>query len=62
MQGSMAVVGVIALATVAVSTLADWRRRNRTNLDRAGFMPWPFITIMAMLTAVIAFGLALKGF
>jgi hypothetical protein len=61
MQGSMLTLGVAATLLTAGSALADYRRRNRTDLDRVGFMPWPLISVAAVMTALFAFAFALKG-
>ncbi|WP_373486423.1 hypothetical protein [Blastomonas sp.] len=54
----------IALAMVALAgtaTVADARRMRRRDFDRVGFMPWPTILIVALVIAVFATALALKG-
>jgi hypothetical protein len=61
MQGSMLTIGCVATLVTAVSAIADYRRRNRADLDRVGFMPWPLISIMAVMTALFAFAFAIKA-
>jgi uncharacterized membrane protein YidH (DUF202 family) len=61
MQGSMLALGCAATLLTAVAAFADYRRRNRTNIERVGFMPWPMISVMAVMTALFAFALALRG-
>jgi hypothetical protein len=61
MQGSMMTIAAAAAALTAVSALADHRRRTRTDIDRVGFMPWPLISIAAVMTAIFAFAAAMKG-
>jgi hypothetical protein len=61
MQGSMITIAVAAAALTAVSAFADHRRRNRADLDRVGFMPWPLISIAAVMTALFAAAAAIKG-
>lgn len=61
MQGSMLTLGVAATVLTAVAALADYRRRNRHDLDRVGFMPWPLISVAGVMTALFAFALALKA-
>lgn len=52
-----AIVALSALALLIVSIVGDQRRRKRRNLNRAGFMPWPFLTVMSGI--VFLFGTAL---
>lgn len=47
-------------AIVVIASLADRRRQRRADLDKVGFMPWPFITLMAVLATLILTTLALK--
>ena len=65
MQGSLLGplwIGVGAFVAVAAgSSLADWRRSKRSDLDRVGWMPWTLIQIMAVLGAVMTAALAIKG-
>jgi hypothetical protein len=43
-------------ATIAmIAEIASRRRNNRKDIDKVGFMPWPTITAMALLT----FGISL---
>jgi hypothetical protein len=60
MQGSMLTLGIAASVLTAVSAFADYRRRNRNDLDRVGFMPWPLISVAAVMTALFAFAFALR--
>lgn len=60
MQGSMLIVAVAATVLTGVSAFADHRRRHRADLDRVGFMPWPLISMMAVMTALFSFAIALK--
>ncbi len=52
-----AVVAAAALIVLLVSILGDLRQSRRRNLDRVGFMPWPFLTVMSGI--VFLFGTAL---
>lgn len=61
MQGSMLTLGVAATALTAISAFADYHRRNRQDLDQVGFMPWPLISVAAVMTALFAFAFALKA-
>jgi uncharacterized membrane protein YidH (DUF202 family) len=49
-----------ALAVAGIANFAERRRANRRDLDKVGFMPWPFITIMAMMVALACAAIALK--
>jgi hypothetical protein len=55
-----AVAGSAAAVAVA-SLLADFRRQRRSDLDRAGWVPWPLLQILAMILAAVAAALALKA-
>jgi hypothetical protein len=57
-----AIAGGVAVLIAATAAIAERRRNNRKNIDKVGFMPWPFIMVMALLFAAISIGLALKGF
>ena len=52
MQVSMLSVSLGAAALFALAEIADWRRRNRRDVDDVGFMPWRTI---AMLSVAVAF-------
>lgn len=54
MQVSMAVVGLLAALLFGVSELADWKRRNRKDVDRVGFMPWRGLALISAATALFA--------
>lgn len=49
-----------AVGVAALSSLADRRRNKRSDPDKVGFMPWPLIMILAMITATVFAALALK--
>ncbi|MEW4466413.1 hypothetical protein AB1K62_01095 [Parasphingorhabdus sp. JC815] len=60
--GGWAIAGGVAVLVAAIAAIAERRRNNRKNIENVGFMPWPFIMVMALLFAAISIGLALKGF
>jgi len=49
----------ISAVTAAISEIANRRRNNRKDINKVGFIPWPTITAMSLLTFGIsaAFGL-----
>lgn len=49
-----------ALSVAVASGLAEYRRRNRKNLDHVGVVPWALIQVLAMLGAVICVSVALN--
>jgi hypothetical protein len=61
MQAGLWTVAGAAAVLVAIAGLADRRRTRRRDLDRAGWVPWPLIMILAMIVAAAAVALALKG-
>lgn len=51
----------LAAFFAALAALAAWRdhaRGKRRDLDRPGWVPWPLITVLAMLLAVVCAALA----
>ncbi|ASK86921.1 hypothetical protein [Sphingorhabdus sp. SMR4y] len=55
------VIGGLAGVIAALSELGNRRRNNRRDIEDVGFMPWPTITALALLTFGIslAFGLGI---
>ena len=51
----------LALAVAGIAAFADRRRAKRTDLDAVGFMPWPLILVISMLSAAVMAALALKS-
>jgi hypothetical protein len=49
-----------ATLLMIVAAFADWRRSRRAHLDRVGWVPWTFIQIVGLLSAMAAAALALK--
>lgn len=60
MQSGLTILGILSVLMVLISAWADRRRQRRNNLEAVGFMPWPLITILATLSALFSFALALK--
>ncbi|ENY83160.1 MULTISPECIES: hypothetical protein [Sphingopyxis] len=60
MQVSMLSVSVTAAILFGVAELAEWRRRNRRDVDKVGFMPWRGIALVSVAVAIVAAALALK--
>lgn len=52
---------ILSALVVVVSSIADWKRTRRHNINAVGFMPWTSITLFAVLASVISAALALKG-
>lgn len=52
--------GIGSLVAVAVgSGVAEYRRKNRRNVDRVGIMPWTTVQVIAVIGATM---MALYGF
>lgn len=60
MQVSMLSVGIGAAALFGLAELADYRRRNRRDVDKVGFMPWRGIALTSAAVALFATAFALK--
>lgn len=54
MQVSMLSVSVGAAVLCAVAEIAQWRRNNRRDVDRVGFMPWRGIGLASAAVAIFA--------
>lgn len=61
MQVSMASIAVAAASLFAWSEVADWRRRNRKDVDKVGFMPWRAISLLSIAVAIFATALWISG-
>ena len=60
MQVSMLSIGGGAALLFVLAELADWRRRNRRDVDKVGFMPWRGIALLSAAVALLATAFALK--
>lgn len=56
----MTIVGVAALAITLLAAIAERRRLKRRDIEAIGFMPWPAISILATVTALFSFALAIR--
>lgn len=61
MQVSMASIALAAAGLFAWSEVADWRRRNRKDVDRVGFMPWRGVSLLSVAVAIFATALWISG-
>ncbi|WP_432769238.1 MAG: hypothetical protein HEQ22_00425 [Sphingopyxis sp.] len=60
MQVSMLIASAAGAVLAVAAEVADWRRRNRRDVDAVGFMPWRGIALMGVAVALFAAVLALK--
>ena len=52
---------VAALLGLAVASgYAEHRRRTRSDIDRVGLLPWPFIQFLAIMAALLVASVALN--
>lgn len=61
MQGHYASIGLGAVLVAGMAAFADRRRQRRRNLDAVGFMPWPVISLFAVIIALFSFAFAIIG-
>jgi len=54
MQPSMLSVSIGAAVLFALAEIADWRRRNRRDVDNVGFMPWRGIALASAAVALLS--------
>ncbi|WP_428632340.1 hypothetical protein [Sphingopyxis sp.] len=54
MQVSMLSVGIGAAVLFGIAEVANWRRNNRRDVDKVGFMPWRGIALASAAMAVFA--------
>lgn len=52
-------VAVLAAALACVAGLGDWRQRRRRDLDRVAWFDWRGVQVFALMTAIVAGGLAI---
>ncbi|HEV7342011.1 MAG TPA: hypothetical protein VGN68_10265 [Sphingopyxis sp.] len=56
----MLIVSAAGAAVAVAAEVADYRRRNRRDVDAVGFMPWRGIMLTGVGVAILAAALALK--
>ena len=61
MQGSMLSVAIAAGALFGIAEVANWRRNNRLDVDKVGFMPWRGIALASAAVALFATAFWLGG-
>ncbi len=61
MQVSMLSVAIGAAALFGVAEVASWRRNNRRDVDKVGFMPWRGIALASAAVALLAAAFWLGG-
>jgi len=61
MQVSMLSVSVGAALLFGFAEFADYRRRNRRDVDRVGFMPWRGVALASAAVALFAMAFWLSG-
>lgn len=54
MQVSMLAISIGAAVLLVVAELAYWRRNNRRDVDKVGFMPWRGIGLASAGVAIFA--------
>ena len=61
MQVSMLSVSIGAALLFVIAEVAGWRRNNRRDVDRVGFMPWRGIALGSAAVALFATAFWLGG-
>ncbi|MDZ3830705.1 MAG: hypothetical protein U0S50_02665 [Sphingopyxis sp.] len=57
MQVSMLTVSLGAAALFGIAEIANWRRNNRRDVDKVGFMPWRGIALWSAAAALLSVAL-----
>lgn len=56
---------LVLIGLAGLSIAADWRRHRRRDTDRVqartGWVPWPLVTILALIAAAFCAALWLQG-
>lgn len=61
MHNELWALSAIAATVAGVAGYAERRRLTREDLDRVGVMPWPGLQLVAILVAIVAAALAMRG-
>lgn len=61
MQTELWALSAIAATLAGVAAYADRRRQTRDDLDRVGMVPWPGVHLAAIVIAIVAAALAVRG-
>lgn len=61
MQVSMLSISIGAALLFGVAELANWRRNNRRDVDKVGFMPWRGIALASAAVAIFALAFWIHG-
>ncbi|WP_171003911.1 hypothetical protein [Sphingopyxis sp. L1A2A] len=56
----MLIVSAAGAVVAVAAEVADYRRRNRRDVDAVGFMPWRGIALAGVAVAIFAAAFALK--
>ena len=56
-----ALIALSSFGLALIAGFADWRRTRRRHIDRVGFMPWSFITVMAAMVTLFSAALAVQA-
>jgi hypothetical protein len=60
MQASLWTGCAAAVALAGIASFAERRRNRRVDLDKVGFMPWPLVSVLAIMAAVVLAAIALQ--
>ncbi|WP_033074554.1 hypothetical protein [Sphingopyxis sp. MWB1] len=61
MQVSMLTVAAASAGLFALAEIAQWRRNNRRDVDKVGFMPWRGIALASAGVALLSLALWVHG-
>lgn len=61
MQAALWTMAAAAATIAGLAALADRRRARRADLDSVGWVPWPAILMLAIITAALCIALAIRN-